>query len=246
MNVINKSVLITGCYSGIGQYLANTLQKDGWQVIATDKIIEGDMLPLDLTDSGSIKRAVKQAENMTEGKLYALINNAGVAYAGKLEDISRDDMRRQFEINVFGAHELTNQVIPIFKRNRIGRIVNISSINGRVSFPYMGAYSASKFALEALSDALRIELGGTGIKVSIIEPGTIETNFRKNAVCRNFVLKDKKGKTPDIIYRKVKHALESKNPKARYLAGNGYIVYLRQFLPTKLFDIVMSFAVEDK
>src|SRR3990170_936953 len=168
MNAINKSVLITGCYSGIGRYLANALQKDGWQVIA------------------------------------------------------------------------------IFKRNQIGRIVNISSINGRVSFPYMGAYSASKFALEALSDALRIELVGTGIKVSIIEPGTIETNFRKNAVCRNLVLKDKKGNSPNIIFEKVRHALESKNPKARYLAGNGYIVYLKQYLPAKLFDIVMRFAIDNK
>lgn len=237
-----ESILITGCSSGIGQYLTKALQKDGWKVIPTDKTATEDILQLDLTDSNSIKEAVQKVEDMTEGRLYALINNAGIVYTGKLEDITRDDLRKQFEVNVFGVHELTRQVIPIFKRNGEGRIINISSISGRVSFPNMGAYSASKFALEALTDALRLELASTGIKVSLIEPGTIESNLRKNAVCRNFELESKDGRSPEIVYRKVKHALKSRNPKIRYLAGDEYIIYLRRLLPDSIFDKVMKYV----
>lgn len=238
----SKSILITGCSSGIGQYLTRALQKDGWKVIPTDKTGNEDILQLDLTNSNSIEEAVSKVDYITEGRLYALINNAGVAYAGKLEDITRDDLRHQFEVNVFGVHELTKRVLPIFRRNGEGRIINISSINGRVSFPNMGAYSASKFALEALTDALRLELRGTSIKVSLIEPGTIESNLRRNAVCRDFELKSKSGKSPGVVYRKVKHALESKNPKIRYLAGDEYIIYLRKVLPDSIFDKVMKYV----
>lgn len=238
----SKSVLITGCYSGIGQYLAEALQKDNWKVIPTDKAGGEGLLQLDLTDSNSIEEAVSKVDHITEGRLFALINNAGIAYAGKLEDITRDDLRHQFEVNVFGAHELTKRIIPIFRKNGEGRIINISSINGRVSFPNMGAYSASKFALEALTDALRLELRDTGIKVSLIEPGTIESDFRRNAICRNFKLKSKNGRSPEIVYRKVKKALEGKNPKIRYLAGDEYIIYLRRILPDSIFDKVMKYV----
>ncbi|MCJ7616585.1 MAG: SDR family NAD(P)-dependent oxidoreductase [Desulfobacterales bacterium] len=238
----SKSVLITGCSSGIGQYLMRALQKDGWQVIPTDKTATENMLQLDLMSSDSIKSAVREVEDMTKGKLYALINNAGILFAGKLENIARTDMRKQFEVNVFGVHELIRQVIPIFKRNSQGRIINISSITGKVSFPNMGAYSASKFALEALTDAFRLELKGTGIKVSLIEPGSIESNLRENAICRDFELKRKKGRNPEIVYRKIKHALESRNPKIRYLAGDEWIVYLRRILPDIIFDKVMKYV----
>jgi len=236
----NKPVLITGCSSGIGQYLADALRKDGWKVIPTDKTGSENIFQLDLADSNSIKEAVKRIEDMTDGKLYALINNAGIGYAGRIEDISRDDLRKQFEVNVFGVHELTNRVIPIFKKNGEGRIINISSVNGRISFPKMGAYSASKFALEALTDALRLELKDTDIKVSLIEPGTIESNFRASAICRNCKLTAKKGRSPEIVYKKVKHALVSRNPKIRYLAGDAYIVYLRRLFPDGLFDRMMK------
>jgi len=236
----NKSILITGCGTGIGQYLMCALRKDGWDVIATDKEESEGILRLDLTDSESIEQAVRKVDDITEGRLYALINNAGVAYAGKLENITRDDLRHQFETNVFGVHELTNRVMSIFRKNGEGRIINISSINGRVSFPEMGAYSASKFALEALTDALRLELKGSGIKVSLIEPGNIESNFRRNAICRNIKLESKTGRSPEIVYRKVKRALESRNPKMRYSAGDGYILYLRKVLPDVIFEKVIK------
>lgn len=238
----SKSVLITGCSSGIGQYLTEALKKDGWEIIATDKTAAEGMLRLDLMDSNSIKEAVQKVDDMTKGRLYALINNAGIAYAGRLEEITRDDLRKQFEVNVFGVHELTKRVIPIFRRNGKGRIINISSINGRVSFPNMGAYSASKFALEALTDALRLELMGTDIKVSLIEPGSIESNLRRDAVCRSFKLKSKEGRSPAIVCRKVKHALKSRRPKIRYLAGDEYIIYLKKLLPDRIFDKVMKYV----
>lgn len=111
MQTNSKSVLITGCSSGIGQYLVRALRKDGWQVIPTDKTATENMLQLDLMSSDSIKSAVREVEDVTKGKLYALINNAGILFAGKLENIARDDMRKQFEVNVFGTHELIRQII---------------------------------------------------------------------------------------------------------------------------------------
>ncbi len=239
--MINKSVLITGCFSGIGRYLTQALQADGWQVIPTDKTVREGIIQLDLADSNSIKSAVERARELSAGRLYALINNAGIAYAGRLENISRDDLRNQFEVNVFGLHELTNCVIPIFRKNGRGRIINISSINGRISFANMGAYSASKFALEALTDALRLELQNTGIRISLIEPGTIESSFRQNAVCRNCKLGEKTGRSPEIVYRRVRHALTSRSPRIRYLAGDEHVIYLRRLFPDILFDRLMRY-----
>ena len=268
-----RSVLITGCSSGLGLYMAESLQKDGWNVFATarkEQDIENlkskgiDAYYLDITDSGSIEKLVKYVSDKTNGKLHALINNAGCGYSGALEDITRDAMRHQFEVNVFGVHELTNQIIPIFRKNKTGRIINISSAAGRFSTPFMGAYSASKFALEALSDALRLELRNTGIKVSIIEPGPIKSDFSKNALAifqdqvnppENSHYKDiyeKMGKYrrsketkkntpgPEALYKKVKHALESKRPKIRYpVTITAYLAsYLKRFLPDRLLDFL--------
>ncbi|MCK5595508.1 SDR family NAD(P)-dependent oxidoreductase, partial [bacterium] len=268
-----KSVLITGCSSGLGLYTAESLQKNGWNVFATarkEQDIENlkskgiDTYYLDVTDSDSIEKLVKYVSKKTDGKLYALINNAGCGYSGALEDVTRDAMRNQFEINVFGVHELTNQIIPIFRKNKTGRIINISSAVGKFSMPFMGAYSASKFALEALSDALRLELRNTGIKISIIEPGPIKSDFSKNAlsIFQNQVhppdnsrykdIYEKMGKyrqtketkknipEPDVFYKKVKRALESKRPKIRYLVTKeAYLAaYLKRFFPDKLLDIL--------
>ncbi len=276
-----KSVLITGCSSGLGLYMAESLQRDGWMVFATarkEQDIENlkskgiDTYYLDVTDSGSIEKLVKYVSKKTDGKLYALINNAGCGYSGALEDITRDTMRNQFEVNVFGVHELTNQVIPIFRKNKTGRIVNISSAAGRFSTPFMGAYSASKFALEALSDALRFELRNTGIKISIIEPGPLKSDFSKNALTifqnqikppENSHYKDiyeKMGKYrqtketkknipgPDALYKKVKHALESKRPKIRYLVTKeAYLAaYLKRLFPDRLLDILATIYLNIK
>ena len=276
-----KSVLITGCSSGLGLYMAESLQRDGWMVFATarkEHDIENlkskgfDTYYLDVTDSGSIEKLVKYVSEKTDGKLYALINNAGCGYSGALEDITRDTMRNQFEVNVFGVHELTNQVIPIFRKNKTGRIVNISSAAGRFSTPFMGAYSASKFALEALSDALRFELRNTGIKISIIEPGPLKSDFSKNALTlfqnqikppENSHYKDiyeKMGKYrrtketkknipgPEALYKKIKHALESKSPKIRYLiTKEAYLAsYLKRVFPDKLLDVLVFIYLNRK
>ena len=276
-----RSALITGCSSGLGLYMAESLQRDGWKVFATarkEQDIENlkskgiDAYYLDVTDSGSIEKLVKYVSEKTDGKLYALINNAGCGYSGALEDITRDAMRHQFEVNVFGVHELTNQVIPIFRKNKTGRIVNISSAAGRFSTPFMGAYSASKFALEALSDALRFELRNTGIKISIIEPGPLKSDFSKNALTlfqnqikppENSHYKDiyeKMGKYrrtketkknipgPEALYKKIKHALESKSPKIRYLiTKEAYLAsYLKRVFPDKLLDVLVFIYLNRK
>ncbi|MBU0477003.1 SDR family NAD(P)-dependent oxidoreductase [bacterium] len=276
-----KSVLITGCSSGLGLYMAESLQQDGWKVFATarkEEDIENlrskgiDAFFLDVTNSESIEKLVKYVSEKTDGKLYALINNAGCGYSGALEDITRDAMRNQFEVNVFGVHELTNQIIPTFRKNKRGRIINISSAAGRFSTPFMGAYSASKFALEALSDALRLELRNTGIKISIIEPGPLKSDFSKNALAifqnqvnppKNSHYKDiyeKMGKYrqtketkknipgPDVFYKKVKHALESKRPKIRYpVTMTAYLAsYLKRIFPDRLLDILLKLYLNRK
>jgi len=276
-----RSVLITGCSSGLGLYVAESLQKNEWKVFATarkEEDIENlkgkgiDAFFLDVTDSESIDKLVKDVSEKTDGKLYALINNAGCGYSGALEDITRDAMRKQFEVNVFGVHELTNKIIPIFRKNKTGRIINISSAAGRFSMPFMGAYSASKFALEALSDALRLELRNTDIKISIIEPGPLKSDFSKNALSifqnqvkppENSHYKDiyeKMGKYrqtketkknipgPDALYKKVKHALESKRPKIRYLVTKeAYLAaYLKRLFPDRLLDILATIYLNIK
>jgi len=276
-----RTVLITGCSSGLGLYMAESLQRDGWNVFATarkEQDIENlkskgiDTFFLDVTNSESIEKLVEYVSEKTDGKLYALINNAGCGYSGALEDITRDAMRNQFEINVFGVHELTNRIIPIFRKNKTGRIINISSAAGRFSMPFMGAYSASKFALEALSDALRLELRNTDIKVSIIEPGPLKSDFSKNALAifQNHVnppenshykdIYEKMGKYrqtketkknipgPETFYKKVKHALESKKPKIRYpVTMTAYLAaYLKRLLPDRLLDILAAIYLNRK
>lgn len=185
-----KSVLITGCSSGIGQCLAVGLAARGFQVFATVRQAQDipaltalglTSLQLDLTDSASINHAVRAVLAHTGGTLDALINNGAFGQPGAVEDLSREVLRKQFETNVFGTHELTNLVIPVMRKQGHGRIVQISSILGRACLAYRGAYNASKYALEALTDTLRLELHGTGIALSLIEPGPITSRFRANA-----------------------------------------------------------------
>ena len=185
-----KSVLITGCSSGIGRCLAVGLAARGFQVFATVRQAQDipaltalglTSLQLDLTDSASIDDAVRAVLAHTGGTLDALINNGAYGQPGAVEDLSREVLRKQFETNVFGTHELTNRVIPVMRKQGHGRIVQISSILGRACLAYRGAYNASKYALEALTDTLRLELHGTGIALSLIEPGPITSRFRANA-----------------------------------------------------------------
>ena len=188
---MQKSILITGCSSGIGLCAAETLHKKGYRVFATarkeadvqklkDKGLT-DSLQLDVNNTDSMRAALKEILAKTGGTLDALFNNSGYAVPGAVEDLTRDMMRAQFETNVFGAMELTNLVIPIMRKQDYGRIIQNSSMLGIVTMPYRGAYNASKFALEGFSNTLRQELRGTKIFVSIIAPGPIQSSFRQNA-----------------------------------------------------------------
>ena len=184
-----KTVLITGCSSGIGLCLANGLRSAGYRVFATTrkekditklKELGFDAFLLDLASSVSIKTAISKLYQKTNN-LYALINNGAYGQAGALEDISREALEKQFQANVFGWHELTNLVLPSMKERNLGRIVYISSVLGFVAMPFRGPYVASKFAIEGLVDTLRLELKKTRIKLCIVQPGPIESKFRQNA-----------------------------------------------------------------
>ncbi len=186
-----RTVLITGCSSGIGLAAARALHGRGWRVFATCRRpadaerLRGEgleSLALDLDDSGSIRGALGEVLARTGGRLDALFNNGGFGQTGAVEDLSRQALREQFETNLFGWAELTNLVIPVMRRRGQGRIVMNSSVLGLAALPYRGAYVAAKFALEGLADTLRLELAGSGIAVSLIEPGPIASRFRENAL----------------------------------------------------------------
>ena len=256
-----RSLLITGCSSGIGACCAAGMQARGWRVIATarkPKDIEDlkaqglEALYLDYTEPESITQCAQEALALTGGRLSALFNNGAYGQPGAVEDIETPVLREQFEANFFGWHDLTRQLIPAMRRNGGGRIVQNSSVLGLVSLKYRGAYNASKFAVEGLSDALRQELKGTGIHVAIIEPGPIESRFRDNAYAafkRNVdpgasvhrqayaamerrLLSEGPGVPftlpPRAVLRKVLHALDSPRPRVRY-----YVTF-----PTYLFAVL--------
>lgn len=270
----SKTILITGCSSGIGYTTALVLKQRGYRVIASarqqhdvDRLRqEGfETIRLDLADSASIRQAVAEMLIMTEGRIDALFNNGAFGQPGAVEDLSRDVLRFQFETNFFGTHELTNLLIPIMRRQGQGRIIYNSSVLGFVAMTYRGAYNASKFALEGLADTLRLELKGTGIDLSIIEPGPILSDFRKNAFAlfkknidsSNSFHKDryaametrlqKEGPAvpftlpPEAVAEKVIHALESKRPKIRYyVTFPTYLFgYLKRILPMSWLDTLL-------
>lgn len=266
-----RCVLITGCSSGIGRCLAEGLHARGYRVFATarkpaDIVVLNDAgfdaIQLDLASSESIHSAVDTVLRRSRNQLYALINNAGYGQPGAVEDISRDALRIQFETNVFGTHELTTRLIPLFRAQNGGRIIQISSLLGLVAFPYRGAYSASKFALEALSDTLRMELQGSGVYVSLIEPGPIATRFRDNArsayethldpnrslhrtqyQAMEQRLTGENGPQaftlpPQAVLAAVVRALEARRPRARYpvTVPAHLFAFLRRLLPAKTLD----------
>lgn len=186
----SKAVLITGCSSGIGEATARRLAKAGWTVYATARRPEAiahleqegcRTLALDVTDEESMQRAVDEVVR-AEGAVGVLVNNAGYSQGGALEQIPPEIVRRQFETNVFGAIRMAQLVLPGMRKQRWGKVVNIGSMGGRLTFPGGGLYHATKYAIEAISDALRFEVKGFGVDVVLIEPGLIVTEFAKNAV----------------------------------------------------------------
>ena len=273
--MLNKSILITGCSSGIGLCVAVGLKARGYRVFATARK-ETDVqqlaaaglesLRLDLADSGSIAAAVDEVLSRTDGILDALFNNGAYGQPGAVEDLSRDVLRAQFETNLFGWHELTNRVLPVMRRKGHGRIIQNSSVLGFVALRYRGAYNASKYALEGLSDTLRLELTGTDIHVSLLEPGPVTSRFRENAfrayqeniIPDSSVHRDKylametRLKTegpvvpftlpPEAVLKKVIHALESRHPRARYyVTFPTYLFgFLKRVLSTRLLDKVLN------
>ena len=185
---VSRAVLVTGCSSGIGRASAERLAAAGWTVYASARRLEAveglagcRPLELDVTDDVSMRAAVEQIER-EEGAVGVLVNNAGYSQSGAVEGVSLDEARRQFETNVFGLARLTQLVLPGMRAQRWGRIVNVSSMGGELTFPGGGWYHASKHAVEALSDALRFEVAGFGIDVVVIQPGLIRTGFAEAAV----------------------------------------------------------------
>jgi len=182
---VQKTVLITGCSSGIGRAAAHAFNDEGWTVYATarnpadvETLGEAgcELATLDVTDQSDVDRVVDRILD-EEGAIDALINNAGYGQFGPIEDVSTAAVHEQFDVNVYGPHRLTKAVLPAMRRERDGTIVNVSSVAGRVSFPGGGVYSGSKFAIEAMSDALRNEVAEFGIDVVVVEPGPVRTNF---------------------------------------------------------------------
>lgn len=268
---LNKPILISGCSSGIGYVVAHALKQRGYRVFASARKAEDverlaqeglETVQLDLDDSTSIKQAVAQVLEATDGKLYGLFNNGAYGQPGAIEDLSRDVLRQQFETNLFGWLELTNLIIPTMRQQGAGRIIQNSSILGIINLPYRGAYNASKFALESLSDTLRMELHGSGVYVSLIEPGPITSKFRANAQAmyqknidrehsahRDYYQGvdkrlNKQGDAsshtlpPEAVLKRVIHALESSSPKARYpVTTPTYIATIAsRLLPVSLMD----------
>jgi NAD(P)-dependent dehydrogenase (short-subunit alcohol dehydrogenase family) len=271
-----RTILITGCSSGIGYASAKLLKQRGWRVFATarkdaDLIrLEGEGLEvfrLDYTEPVTIAECVAGIAERTGGKLFALFNNGAYGQPGALEDISRAALTAQFEANVFGWHELTRDCLKLMRANGEGRIVNNSSVLGLTAMKWRGAYCASKFAVEALSDTLRLELKDTRIHVSLIEPGPIATRFIEHALAafernvdedsshyRDVYVRQRQRLNgggarrfklpPEAVARKLLHALESRKPRRRYyVTVPTYVMaWARRLLPTPALDRLLDKA----
>ncbi|MCE3044248.1 SDR family NAD(P)-dependent oxidoreductase [Legionella sp. 16cNR16C] len=274
---MQKIIFITGCSTGIGYEAACALHQKQYRVIASCRKKEDltrleeqgiEALQMDMNDNASIHQGFELLMQKTNGQLDVLINNAGYGQTGALEDIERNTLREQFETNVFGLMELTRLVIPVMRRQKAGRIINMSSILGLISMPFRGAYNASKYAVEGLSDTLRLELQSSGIKVITIEPGPIESRFRDNAISYSltkinqkdshfsrqydFMLnhfREQKSKStftcgPDAVIKKIIHAIEAKNPKPQYRVTfpAHFLAFLKRILSVRMLDRFIGFV----
>ena len=268
-----RTILITGCSSGIGLAAAKTLHKCGWRVFASARDAAEvqrlrayglEAVQLDLASPDSVSMALDWVFKRTQGRLDALFNNGAFAIPGALEDMSRAALASQLDHGLLGWHDLTVRVLPYMRRQGHGRIIQNSSVLGLVSLPYRGAYSTMKYALEALSDALRQELRGSGIYVSLIEPGPIRTRFRENAMAQFGQWIDANASLHklvylDMLYRlestrpapftlppqavvaRLIHALESSRPKARYYVTHAtwLLAMCKRLLPTPWMDALI-------
>jgi NAD(P)-dependent dehydrogenase (short-subunit alcohol dehydrogenase family) len=271
-----RTILVTGCSSGIGAYCAQALKSEGWRVFATArkpddidrlKSLGFEVYFLDYRDPVSIKRLVDNVLNATGGTLDALFNNGGYAQPGAVEDVPMDALREQFETNVFGWHDLTRRIVPVMRAQGHGRIVFNSSILGLVPQKWRGAYNASKHAIEGLMLTMRMELDGSGIRVSMINPGAIESKIAVNAAAMadkyidmenspHKAAYDKRlallrsggaskaaGKLgPEAVYTALRHALLSNRPRPHYVitAPARLAVALKRLLPASVLYSLMS------
>ncbi len=270
-----RAVLVTGSSSGIGLAVARGLRARGYRVFASARRaadvdrLRGEGLEscrLDLDDDASITAAVAAVLDKTDGRLYALFNNGAYGQTGAVEDLTRSVLRAQLETNLLGWHELSRQILPVMLARGEGRIVQNSSVLGLVGLPYRGAYVCSKFALEGLTDTLRLELRGTGVEVSLIEPGPIASRFRENALAmfrRTVDVANSRHRAayeaqlarlgkpgpaapftlpPEAVLRKVVRALESRRPRARYYVTFPTYLFggLKRVLSTRALDRLLG------
>ena len=272
------TILITGATAGIGRHAALSLAARGHHIIATGRRAQalealaaaaapGAITPvqLDVDDPAAIERAAGEVDRITGGLgVDVLINNAGYAAAGALVELSDAQLRRQFETNVFGLMALTRRLVPAMMARGSGRVLNVSSVSGRIPAPLLGAYHASKYALEALSDALRMELKSFGVDVVLIEPGTIRTEFAARTLAEAAELRpadspygavyqragemearfDRMAADPAHVTRAITRAIHARRPRARYVAPRRFLglIVLTKLVPTCLLDAAMRRA----
>lgn len=273
---MTRTILITGCSTGIGWHCALGMKARGWRVFATARkpedlerlAAEGvEALFLDYADAASVTACAAEVSRRTGGTLDALFNNGAYGQPGAVEDLRREVLEAQFAANVFGWHQLTRECLALMRANGGGRIVQCSSVLGLVALKWRGAYNASKFAIEALSDTLRLELRGTGIFVSLIEPGPITSKFTVTALqkfeanidetqshygeayARQRARMGKGGSAryklgPEAVLDALVHAVESPRPHARYFVTKPthYMALARRILPQRLLDYVLDKA----
>ncbi len=281
MSNTSKTVLITGATAGIGRMTALHLAKLGHRVIATGRkpaelaklraeaSVElatlgnaGSLetLLLDVTSLASIAAAVQEVEQLTSGRgVDVLVNNAGFGVLGPTSEISDVEMRRQYETNVFGLMNVTRAFLPNMMERRAGRIINVSSMGGRITLPYFGVYNSTKYAVESLSDAMRYELRAFGIDVALIEPGVIRTNFEATAATnlqqyagtpyqvavdkyeQMSKAADRFASNPIVIAKAIARAVNARRPAARYVAPftTNFVLWFSRMFPTRMWDWAM-------
>ncbi|MGI9317660.1 MAG: SDR family NAD(P)-dependent oxidoreductase [bacterium] len=269
-----KNILITGCSSGIGFCLATGLVKRGYRVIASCRHQQDttrlrqqglEAIQLDLAQSASVEQAIDYIGDNCSGRIYGLINNGAYGQPGAVIDLNRDVLREQFETNVFGTQHLTNGILPMMLPHREGRVIQISSILGFICLRFRGAYNASKFALEGLTDTMRLEHSGSGVQFSLVQPGPISSRFRQNAYQmfkqnidrRNSMFNGAYERVeqrlaqmenarftlpPEAVLKAVTHALESRQARVRYrvTTPTKIMAALKRLLPDRMMDTFLA------
>ncbi len=271
---MEKTILITGCSSGIGYDTAHYLHQNGYRVFASARKVEDvqrlkdeglDSYLLDVTKPETITQTLQEILAQTDGKLYAVFNNAGYGQPGAVEDIPTEVMKEQFETNFFGLHEMTRQVLPVMRAQGYGRIIQHSSVLGLIALRFRGAYNASKYAIEGLCDTLRLELDKEDIHIITINTGPVHSDFRKNATKKYYEhiagkptvfeeaykkellpyegkkKKDPFTRTSDVVIANVIKALQADRPRPRYYntSATHLLGGLKRLLPTALLDKIL-------